>query len=93
VTKPPSGDWERAYEASLQAEDERQGRVSGHPTFSEWFIDLRVLLSAALLAAAAVGWLGSKAGLPFEVGSVVAAVVLIPLVCIALRNYYRSQRR
>jgi len=93
VASTPNSDWEKTYDASLQAEDKRQGRVRGHPEFNEWFIDLKLLLCAVALAAAAVGWLGTRVGLPYVVGTVGSAVVLVPLACIALRNYYREQRR
>jgi hypothetical protein len=74
VASTPSSGWEKAYEASLQAEDERQGRVRGHPEFNEWFIDLKLLLIAVAFAAAAIGWLGTKVGLPYVVGIVDTAV-------------------
>jgi hypothetical protein len=77
----------------LRAEDERQGRVPGHPSFHEWFLDLRVLLAAAVLVACGIGWLGSKVGIPDPVGRYVAAAILIPLACVALYKYYRGQRR
>ena len=93
MVSSPSNDWERAYEASLQAEDDRLGRVPGRPTFVEWFIDLRVLLTSAVLVAAGIGWVGEQVGLPYVVGSVGGVVVLVPSACIALRNYYRAQRR
>lgn len=93
MSDPESGSgWENAYEASLHAEDLRQGRVPGRPTASELFIDVRLVVLSVVLVAVALGWGLSLVGLPYIVGTVGSLAVLIPLALLALRKEYRSLR-
>ena len=81
------GGWERRYDTSLRAEDERQGGVSGRLTPTDLLIAAGCVLPTVAVVSAGVGWLGTKTGLAYPVGvGITVALVVVTAFVLVLRR-------
>jgi Flp pilus assembly protein TadB len=90
VGESGNSEWERRYEDSLRAEDERQGRVPGRVTFTDIVWTTGGVLSIVAMVVAGVAMLGTTVGVPYGVGVV---VILLLIAGVALVVVARSPRR
>ena len=83
-------DWEDKYTESLRAEEE-----SRRPTpFTDAYVALGMVLPPVAIVVVALGWLGSKVGVPFRVGEIVAlAVVGVVALVLVVRWLRRRSSR
>ena len=89
MTDDSRQEWERRYNASIEAEDERQGRVPEKIDVIDAYHIVGALLGGAALIAVGVGFLGSKVGVPYWVG---AGISLAVLASTAALGVYRRRR-
>ena len=91
MTESAGGDWERRYDTSLRAEDERQGRVPGRLTSTDLLIAAGGVLPTVAVISAGVGWLGTKAGLAYGVGAgLTVALLVVTAFVLVLRRLRRG---
>ena len=79
-------EWEHRYDASIEAEDKRQGRVRGKIDFVDVWIVSGMLLVPAAFVAVGIGLLGSKVGVAYWIG---VGVTLAAIASVAVVGIYR----
>jgi len=81
-------EWEHRYNASIEAEDKRQGRVRGKIDFADAWITFGMLLVPAAFVAVGIGILDSKVGVAYWIG---VGVTLAAIASVAAVGIYRSR--